>query len=249
MGYLVADRAALRRRFFVMVGSSSTDESLIEQDQETLEQANYYLMHGIWRAQAYMIGQGYSGWRATQVYGTGGTAWSGSDAVDGGRYAALPAAFIKLNGDQFRSALRVVSSPHERWGTLIPDDDLLPDAYGPHYAIRGTGSHDGQIWLARAASPPEALVMDYFAKHAVLTADTGDGSAVDLPDECAPLAVAYAADLASGDSWLPGGPEMVERIALRLQKAEDDANRWISSLSRAPKVLEAKPAHFGTWMG
>lgn len=247
MSYLLNDRQHLRRALFHAVGASETDDELTEHDSETLEQANYYLMHGIWRAQRWMIDKGYSGWRARELYGTGGVAWEGSDSDVAGRYAALPEDFLRANGDQHRSALRDAGNPTRRWGTLLLDDELLGDRRGDYYAVRGTGSHDGYLHLASGANPPASMVLDYYAKHVTLTADTGEGGTVDFPEECAPLCVAMAADMAADDSWLPGGNNQQATIARMVEKAQKQVVQFLRT-NRGPRVLQARPAHFGRWL-
>jgi hypothetical protein len=63
---------------------------------------------------------------------------------------------------------------------------------------------------------------------------------VDFPSEDRPLIVAFAAERAMQDSWLPGGEEMMVKIAANRRACEQRAFRR-TRRSRTMRKLRPKP--------
>lgn len=245
MPFLTENRAALRRRFYALTGTSSTDDALTEHDGEANEQLHYYVQHGVWRAQRWLIDHGYAdGWLTT----SGALSFSGTETTDGGKYWSLPADFLRLAGDDTvaRSALRQPDGT--RWGQYVEDERDLYNRRGDFYTIRGGGGNSagttGKLWVAVSAAPPSDLVLDYHHRHAVLSDDV---TALDFPQDVGMLCVAEAAAMAMDEAWLPGGGEMREKIDHALQMARQQAEQW-TGRARMPKRLHARPAWNGRWI-
>lgn len=206
MGYSLDSLSALRRDFWLATNTSATDDALTEQDGEPYEKTHRLLQHGLWEAQAWVI-ENVDPWRWTKTSDT--LAFSGADSTDGGKHADLPSDFLRLAGDDIDSALR--SPDGTRWGKLIPQ--FKRHFSGDYYYLR-----DEQLWLARSANPPADLVMDYHYRHALLTTDAGETeNTLDFPELDRPLIVAYAAWLATRESWFPGDAELVAKIEATLE--------------------------------
>jgi hypothetical protein len=58
------------------------------------------------------------------------------------------------------------------------------------------------------------------------------------------LGVAYAANSAMQDAWLPGGQELETKIARALLFAQDEARR-LARPSKSPRQIK-KPARYGS---
>ena len=197
--------ARVLQSFYRLVGVTPDDPGLIEQGEAENDVAYLFLTRGSRAAQRWMLKSGYGGWRKRSA----ALSWTGSDAVDGGRYATLPDDFLRAYGNERRSAL--VEAGGNRWGTQInPDED---DATGNGYYIRGE-----QIWLTRKANPPATLYLDYHYRHPVWAS----AITIDFPLEARGLIVAEAANAAKEESWLPGDQTLETKIAsaLRLARAE-----------------------------
>ena len=155
------------------------------------------------------------------------TSWSGTEANNGGRYKALESDFFRLSGDDVTSALRQIDGT--RWGHLVDFRDRFR-VRGNRYWLQGTN-----LWIARGASPPASLIYDYHHRLATLSSAT-----VDFPSEDRPLIVAFAAERAMQDSWLPGGDEMLMKIQANRQACERRAFRR-TRRSRTMRKLRPKP--------
>lgn len=224
-GGVLTDRASLARAFYRLTGTSSTNPGLIEHDgAATLEALYSFLQYGAWDAQAFLIDNGLAD-RWITVSST--LSFSGSFLTDAGKYASLPADFIKLAGDEEYSALRQPNGT--KWGRLI-DFRERHRAYGNNYWLQ-----DEQLWVTRGASPPSNLVMEYHHRLATLA----DSATVDFPTEHRALIVAYAADRAMTDAWLPGDMEMQAKIASNLIKQQKEARRRLRR-SSGPKKLKMR---------
>lgn len=240
-GGVLTDRASLVRAFYRLTATSASNPALIEQDgSNTLEAVYQFLQYGLWDAQAFLMDAGLSShWITTSS--TLAT-WLGTEAANGGRYIALPADFLRLAGDQFTSALHYPDGT--RWGTLC---DYLDgrEARGDYYWLRGSGPATPDVWnlwIARSANPPSTLVCDYHHRHATLA----DTTVVDFPTEHRALPVAFAADRAMNDAWLPGDMTMQAKISANLSKQKQEAQRRVR-LSRGPKQMRTNRTGATHW--
>jgi len=222
---VLTNLASLQRAFYRLTGTASDDDSLIEHDDSSLEAVNQFLQYGLNDAQDYLMDCGLSDRWVKQA--TAITSWSGTESTDGGRYKALESDFFRLAGDNITSALRQADGT--RWGHLIDFRDRFR-VRGDRYWLQGTN-----LWIARGASPPASLIYDYHFRIPTLSSGT-----VDFPVEDRPLIVAYAAERAMEDDWLPGGPEMEAKIRNKVQICERRAFRR-SRRSRAQRKLRPKP--------
>lgn len=240
-GGVLTDRASLVRAFYRLTATSATNPALIEHDgSATLEAVYQFLQYGLWDAQAFLMDAGLSShWITTSA---ALSSWSGSDSTTGGRYQALPADFMRLAGDLHTSALHYPDGT--RWGTYC---DYLDGrtARGDYYWLRaaGTSSPDvWNLWIAPSASPQSTLVADYHHRHATLA----DGTTIDFPTEFRALPVAFAADRAMTDAWLPGDMEMQAKISSNLAKLKKEAQRRVR-LSRGPKKIRTNRTGATHW--
>jgi len=231
---VLTDRASLARAFYRLTATSADSPALTEWDVSTLEALYQFLQYGAWDAQAWLIDGGLAD-RWVSAYTL--LSWSGTDSSDGGKYQALPSDFLRLAGDDYRSAIRNPATGL-RWGKEVD----FPDRWsvrGRHYWLQ-----DENLWIARAAQTNGAKVLDYHHKLATLA----DGTTVDFPSEHRSLIVAYAADRAMGDSWLPGGMEMQAKITANLKKLQREAHRRIRRTSGPRKMRNAQRTGATHWM-
>ena len=222
---VLTNLASLQRAFYRITDTASDDDSLIEHDDSSLEAVNQFLQYGLNDAQDYLMDCGRSERGVSQA--TAITSWSGTESDDGGRYKALESDFFRLAGDDMTSALRKIDGT--RWGSLVDFRDRFR-VRGNRYWLQGTN-----LWSARGANPPASLIYDYHHRLPTLSSAT-----VDFPSEDRPLIVAYAAERAMEDSWLPGGQEMEAKIRNKVRTCEQRAFRR-SRRSRTPRKLRPKP--------
>ena len=222
---VLTNLASLQRAFYRITDTASDDDSLIEHDDSSLEAVNQFLQYGLNDAQDYLMDCGLSDRWVSQA--TAITSWSGTESDDGGRYKALESDFFRLAGDDMTSALRKIDRP--RGGSRGDFRDRCRGR-GNRYWLQGTN-----LWIARGANPPASLIYDYHHRLPTLSSAT-----VDFPSEDRPLIVAYAAERAMEDSWLPGGQEMEAKIRNKVRTCEQRAFRR-SRRSRTPRKLRPKP--------
>ena len=222
---VLTDLASMQRAFYRRTDTESGDDALIEHDDTTLEAVNQFLQYGLNDAQDYLMDCGLSD-RWVSV-ATAITSWSGSDTEDGGRFKDLESDFFRFAGDDKTSALREIDGT--RWGVLVDARDRFRVRGNKYYLL------NEQLWLARAASPPTSLIYDYHARIATLSSST-----VDFPSEDRPLIVAYAAERAMNDSWLPGDKEMEMKIANNVRACKASAFRR-TRRSRKQRRLRPTP--------
>lgn len=220
MAFTLDDRTDLRRAFFRLTDTSAADTSLIEQDTESNEAVHYFIQHGLWSAQDFLLSSGAAS-RWLKV-GTAIT-WSGSDDT-GGRYVALPADFLRLAGDENRSALSEANNV--RWGQQLNEEES--GAYGDYYYLKNE-----RLYLTRGASPQNTLYINYHHRHEVLAADN---TTIDFPLLDRPLIVAWAAQHALADNWLPdtAAAKVQQAMAYWKREAASRARR-----TRQPAKLRA----------
>ena len=222
---VLTNLASLQRAFYRLTDTAADDDSLIEHDDSTLETVNQFLQYGLNDAQDYLMDCGLSDRWVSQA--TAITSWSGTESDDGGRYKARESDFFRLAGDDMTSALRKIDGT--RWGNLVDFRDRFR-VRGNRYWLQSTN-----LWIARGANPPASLIYDYHHRLPTLSSGT-----VDFPSEDRPLIVAYAAERAMEDSWLPGGPEMEAKIRNKVRTCEQRAFRR-SRRSRTQRKLRPKP--------
>lgn len=230
--FTLANRAALRRAFYRLTGTSATDDQLSEHDTESNETVHYYLHRGLWSAQEYLVTVGgWSRWVTRVALG----AWS-TDG-EGRRYVALPDDFLRLAGDERESALL---EDGRAWGSLIPGPDSDHSPYVAGYWIEGD-----RLYAGRTASVPAGLTLKYIARHPVITSDdeTTPAGAIDFPLVERPLIVAFAAYHFSRDPSFLGDRDAMQ-VELATAKAEA-ARR--SRTSREPNKLRPPPGLGTHW--
>lgn len=224
------------RAFYRLTGTLSDDDALVEAGDATDAVAYEFLTRGFRAMQLYALEAGYAGWRARS---TAITTWSGTEAADGGRYKALSDVgmddLLRLWGDDRRSALREADGTP--WGEEISERDS--DRQGDFYYLKGE-----QLWITRLAKPPSTLYAEHHYEHPALA----EGGTLDCPKNLTPLAVAYGANFAKEESWLPGGPEMEMKIERAVLAAEVEAKRHAKP-SRAPRRFEAHTRIGNRWSG
>ncbi len=193
--------------FYRLVGSVTADQSLTEQGESADDVAYLNLTRGSRSAQRWMLDVGFGGWRQR----SSALAFTGSDDVDGGRYVTtMPTDFLRAYGSNRRSGM--VEANGDRWGTeILEAQDHL---WGDHYYFVGQ-----VLWLARTASPPTVVYLDYHYTHPAWTS----GVAIDFPMEARHLIPAYAAGHAVMDNWVSGGDEMEGRVSRALKAAQSEA--------------------------
>ena len=219
--------------FYRLVGTVGTDPALTELGESTDEVAYTYLTRGTRVAQRWLLKMSYHGWRKRSAAIT----WSGTDAADGGRYLTLPSDFLRAAGTQQYSCL--VEADGDRWGTMIePEDAHLK---GDYFYFRGSTSGD-QIWLARNASPPTTVYLEYHYIHPLWTASV----TIDFPLEIRALFVAEAANEAKEENWLPGGREMETKIERALIRAKEEA-RDFARRSKQTRTIRKPPRYGNRW--
>ena len=224
--------AGLRTAFYRLTNTASDDEGMVEFEGSANETVDYFLQHGLWAAQEYIIdfGNKYRWLKASAALAFA----SGSDATTGGRYEALPADFLRLAGEDDFSALRTPDG--KKWGRLIPVEHRY-DVFGNCYYIR-----DDNIWICAGASPPSDVVMDYHWRLQLIASLTF----TDFPREYRPLIVAEAAVLAMEEDWFSGTDE--DKAAL-----DRNAKAWRTKASRGmrrtqqPRKIKAKPVQGSHW--
>jgi len=207
----------IREAFYRLLGTTEDDPFLVEQTEAVNDVAYGFLTRGTRDAQRTMLRLGYRGWRKRSSALT----WTGTDAADGGRYSALPTDFLRAYGNRRVSALREASG--DRWGSEIDADD--DNFKGDYYYIRGE-----ELWLARTASPPSPLYLDFHYKHPLWSASV----TIDFPMDARWLIVAEAAATALAENWLPLDSDGEQKIERALMRAREEA-RSISRQTKSPR--------------
>lgn len=204
---VLTDLPSLKRAFYRLTGTASSDGALTEHDDSTDEAVEQLLQYGAWDAQHFLLDCGLNDRWVSQ---SSSLSFSGSDSSDGGRYTDLPSDFLRLAGDHVTSALRRPNG--NRWGSLIDFED--------RFRVRGNGYwlQNEKLWIARNASPPSDLLMDYHHRLATL-----DNTEVDFPTADRGLIVGFAAERGMAESWLPGGQEMASKIARFVARQKQQA--------------------------
>lgn len=191
------DRADLRRAFFRLIGIAATDAALAEHDSEVEETVNYFIQHGLWNAQSWMLNMTvYRGWKTTSE-----PTWLGSFS-EGGKYMVLPTDFLRAAGDDQNSPFLL--SNGYRWGQEV--EPSARGAKGDFFYVEGD-----RIYLTSDTAPPAGTLLEYHRRHANLSEETE----LDFPLADRPLIVAEAAAMALAESWLPFDSTDAERRVLQ----------------------------------
>jgi hypothetical protein len=230
----LANRADLRKALMRLLNTTTDDEALTEQGEAANEVLHLCLQHGLWNAQEWVLTYiDSSRWLSTSSALT----WSGTDET-GGMYASLPTDFLRLAGDDRRSALREANG--DRWGALIDEED----AY--RYQLRGNYYYlrNEQLWRVRGASPPSTVQLEYHHRHADLSSDDPAVAPIDFPLVDRPLIVSEAAEFGLAESWFLGTAEDEARI----RRANADRRKQaVRRGRRTRKPVQFKPmATIGT---
>lgn len=220
--------------FYRACGVTSEDGTLQRRGEDADDVAYYFLTRGTRLAQRWLLSNGFKGW----LKRSSALAFSGTDAADGGRYTALPADFLKANGNHDRSCL--VEAGGDRWGTEIDEDDKL--AKGDYFYFRGTTAAPMQLWLARTASPPITLYLEYFYQHPEFESDL----TLEFPLEARHLIAHEAANLAKEEAWFPGGNEARQAVQRALSMSRMEA-RAVARQSREPRRLRGPRRAGNRW--
>ena len=219
-----------------LTGTVSGDDGMEENGEDTDEVGYIYLTRGFRAAQRWLIARGLGDrWRKR----SSALSWSGADSTDGGRYAALPDDFLRLTGVRASNGLRsgaLREANGDAWGQEIAAED---DRYkGNFYYLKSD-----QLWLARDASPPTTLYLDYFYKHPAISAAT---VSFDVPVDAVHLCVAEGANAAKEESWMEGGAEAEAKIERALARAQGEAVE-IARQSRNRGKLRHRPVYGSRW--
>jgi hypothetical protein len=220
----LTDRDSIKRALYRLVNTDDLDDAMLEHDATSLDGVYMALQEGVDDAQQYLVDSGLSDyWLTTSAT----LSFTGSDPD---RYVALPATdtdsadkrFWRLYGDHKWSALRKANG--ERWGLEVPAHS--------RWKIRGNCYYlrNERLYLARSASPPSDVVMDYLYR----LPDLVDSTTVDFPESDRPLIVAYAAIHAMENDWIAGGADMESKLMRNLERRKQAAYR------RARRSLQPK---------
>jgi hypothetical protein len=223
-----------------LLGIKSSDQGLTEQGEAVDQIFLQSLNEGYRSCQLWLIENGFrERWRKrTAAIAT----WSGTDA-DGGRYVNLTtgsspqaADFLRLDGNQTdRSAL--VKANGDQWGVEVsPDEDW---ARGDYYYLKAD-----QLWLARAASVPNPAYLRYYYAHPAITSAT---TTFDMPEQFRRLAVLEAAYSVMFEGWIPDAGQVQNNINNALQKAREDAKRFLPRTREPMKFKPAKRSGASHW--
>lgn len=216
--------------FYRMVSTTTSDDALVENGEVADETAYLALTHGFEAAQRFMIARGMTErWRTrSQPIVT----WTGTDAVDGGRYVVLSSViaagkpFLRFAGlPENSNQGSFVEASGARWGYEVGPD--LEYIEGDVYFLRGE-----QLWIGRGATPPATLYLEYQYRHPEIVA----AGTLDFPEDARGLAVAYAARFASMEGWFPrSDPDKLERNV----QLWEDAARGVARRTRGPRRMTA----------
>jgi hypothetical protein len=212
--------ARLRNAFFRLVSSGTGDDALSDFGEAENEVVDTFLTRGARSAQQWMLENGYKGWRRREAV-------EFTEDSFGIKRFALPADFLRAYGDRVRAAL--VKPDGSRWGREADEDET-----GDGYFVEG-----GDLCLTRKANPPTTLYLDMHYLHPAFGANV----VIDFPLAARALIVAFAADLAKEDAWLPAGPEMEMKIARALFRAKEEA-RKLARQTKSQRQMR-KPRRLG----
>lgn len=215
--------------FYRLVGTETDDTELTLRGETPDQVANEFLTRGVRRAQRWMINMGYDGWRKR----TGALTFTGSDDVDGGKKITLPNDYLRAYGSDRQSALREPDG--KQWGQEINTEKDF--RRGDLYYYRGD-----ELWVTKDANFPATLFLEYHFVHAAWDASV----TIDFPIDARPLIIAYAAELAKEDNWLPGGQEMKVGIVRALMSAKEEA-RDVARPSKTPRKFRRPKRFANRW--
>lgn len=235
MSFELDSSTDLLNAFYRLVGTDAGDPALVANGESVNDVANTYLGRGSRMAQQFMLKAGYDGWRSRSA----ALVFSGSDAADGGQYADLPPDFIKAYGNGRTVSESALTQPDGTpWGTEI-HPSLAGATQGNAYYFRAVGGSVPQavqqLWLTRLASPPNPLHLHY---HYRLITVVTTNPLIDFPFDARGLIVAYAAELAKTESWLPDD-EQFGKISAAVTAAEKEARAYAKQSRRQREFRHA----------
>lgn len=218
--------------FYRLVGTDAADPALVANGEGVNDVANTFVGRGARMAQQYMLKEGYDGWRARSPV----LSFSGADDTDGGQYADLPADFIKAYGNGRTTSESALTQPNGTpWGVEI-HPSLAGATQGNAYYFKSVGGSIPQavpqLWLTRLAQQPDPLHLHYHYRMITVSSFTGT---IDFPFDARGLIVAYAAELAKTESWLPDD-EQFSKISVAVTAAEKEA-RSLAKQSRRQRQM------------
>lgn len=247
MSSALSNRSGLRRAFYRILGLSAQDTGHSEHDSSTLETVDYFIMHGLWAAQYYIVtNTDWHRWISTKsVDTTSGSASTeatgvllGTDDTPQGKYVVLEDDFLRLNGDDKRSGL--FDGDNQPWGVMI-DPRESHQFTGSFFFIEGD-----RLRFTEGANIPSDLYYEYIARHPEITQDS---TAIDFPTEMRPMIVAEAAAMAVAESWLPFSDRDTERRILQNQERWRQLATSKARRTRRPRQLRADHNPYGSnWM-
>lgn len=220
----------VKRAFFRLVDTEADDPELTLLGEGASEVVELLLTRGFRSAQRWMLEQGYQGWRKRSSALT----FTGTDATTGGRSTNLPADFLKAYGNKRRSCL--VKANGDRWGTQIDPDS--PHRRADYFYFRGSDDSGMQLWLARTASPPSEVFLEYHYLHP--TWESLADADIDFPLEIRFLGVAEAASIGIDEAWLPGGEELALKLTRALGRAQREARRTVRATKQPREILKVR---------
>jgi hypothetical protein len=194
----LANRVEIKNAIYQLTGFSGSDGALSEHETNTGDALNRFVYQAMRDAQSwYLSSVNPNYWKKQSATLT----FTDVQSTEGRYYSALPSDFLRLFGDEENSALRRPTG--RRWGRLIDAD---------RRNIRGSNYYwieNDQVSVARGATIPSDLVMDYTYLIPELTAD---GTAVDFPQDDRVLIPAFAAVDISSWPMFPGDNELRQRL-------------------------------------
>lgn len=235
---MLTDLASLRREFFRLVDSDSTDEAMTEHDLTSNEGIDMLLGEGADDAQNFLLSCGLDSLWLTE---SSVLTFTGSDP---NMLSLLPTDFLRLGGDEFNSALFRNDNVRTRWGRLINAQDRLRRR-GAYYYVLGSPTSVGryEIRLCPGAGAPSNLKAEYIRARAALV----EATTVDFPVEYRPLIVAFAATRATTMPWYTGGQLEISLIDRLMTHEKKEAWRR-SRTSRQPKQGTPSPMVGDHWL-
>lgn len=229
----------LRYAFYRACGTVSSDDALVEQGETADDVAYLHLTRGIRAAQRWLIDAGIGHrWlkRSSAI-----TSWTGADDTHGGRYVALSSTandFLRLFQRKVRGQRRhnggLVEQGGDAWGyeTTVDEEELK----GDYYYLKAD-----QLWIARQASPPSTLYLQFYYQHPALSAAT---VSFDFPTDAMWVALWEAVDSARAESWFPLAADADIKIRAALDKARSEA-RGVARQTRTPRQW-GRPTRYGS---
>lgn len=197
-----------------LVGTTTSDDALVENGESANDVAYLCLNHGMESAQRFMIACGMTErWRTrSQAI----TSWSGADSTDGGRYKDLSSLiasgkeFLRFSGKKYDAKQSSLTEANgERWGIEIDGD--TDTVTGDYFYLKNE-----QLWLAKDSAVPATVYLDYQFRHPEFTSSV----TLNFPVDAMGLVIAYGARFAMADGWFPRDNERAIERNVQLWEME-----------------------------